>query len=111
MEMVALKWWAPALHHSPNEELHPLARQFAAAQGTRAGCPDYMLFIRSGVYNGCAIELKARKPYGQNPTPKHRAWLDHLAGEGWLAKTCFGAEDAFKVLEGYVALGAERPKQ
>lgn len=106
--LVSGRWWAPLLHHSPNEEMNPIARQLAAAQGTRAGFPDYILPIRSGKFYGCAIELKAPKPHGQTPTTQQRLWLGELAAQGWHAICCYGAEDALAELEGYIALGATR---
>ena len=109
IELVRYRWWGPALHHSPNEELHPLARQLASAQGTRPGFPDYILPIRSGEFVGCAIELKAAAPHKRQATPKQRAWLDHFDRQGWLAKVCHGAQDALETLDGYIALGAQPP--
>lgn len=110
IQLTARRWWAPALHHSPNEELHPLARQLAAAEGTRPGFPDYVLILRSGPYAGAAMELKAPKPHGGRPTTRQRAWLDHFASQGWKVGVCYGVEDACAFLDQYVALGAERPK-
>lgn len=109
--LIAHKWWAPALHHSPNEELHPIARQLAAAAGTRPGFPDYILPIKSGKYVGLAIELKATRPHKRQATPKQQAWLDHFTLNGWLAKVCHGADDALEALNDYIALGATRPKE
>lgn len=110
MMLVAGKWWAAALHHSPNEEMNATARQLAASQGTRPGFPDYILPIRSGNYVGLAIELKAKTPHKRQATPKQRAWLDHFTLNGWLAKVCHGADDALETLNDYIALGATRPE-
>jgi hypothetical protein len=105
-----LQWFGRALHHSPNEELHPIARQLASASGTRAGFPDYVLPLRAGSYVGCAIELKARRPYGAAVTPKQRGWLEHLEHQGWRTAVCYGAGEAIEVLTEYAASAARPTK-
>lgn len=109
IRLVAGRWWAAALHHSPNEEMSPTARQLAAASGTKAGFPDYILPIQSGEFVGLAIELKAAKPHGRAPTPKQKAWLEHLDAQGWRVVVAFGAEEAIAAFDDYIGLGAEPP--
>lgn len=104
IKLTAGRWWAPALHHSPNEELSSIGRQLAASQGTKKGFPDYILPIQAGNYVGLAFELKALRPWGRAPTKDQRAWLAHFAEQGWLAKVCYGAEDAIAALDDYIAL-------
>jgi len=99
------RWWAQALHHSPNEELSSTGRQLAASQGTKKGFPDWILPVQAGVYLGLVIELKAVRPFGQAPSKEQRTWLAHFAEQGWLAKVCYGAEDAIATLDAYIALG------
>lgn len=109
MMLVSQRWWAPALHHSPNEELDATARQLAASMGTRPGFLDYVLIIRSGNFVGLAFELKAPKPHGRKPTRDQRVWLSHFTEQDWLAKVAYGADHALKILDDYIALGATRP--
>jgi hypothetical protein len=106
IKLTAGRWWAPWLHHSPNEELSSTGRQLAASQGTKKGFPDWILPIQAGDYVGLVIELKAIRPYGRAPTREQRAWLAHFTKQGWVALVCYGAEDAIKTLDDYVALGA-----
>ena len=108
IRFTAGRWWAPYLHHSPNEELNATARQLAASQGTRAGFPDYILPIRSGNYTGMVLELKAPRPYGKAPTPPQRAWLAHFMAQGWLAIVAYGVEDAITALDEFIALGGRQ---
>lgn len=109
IKLTAGRWWARALHHSPNEELSPTGRQLAASQGTRKGFPDWILVLAAGEYVGLVIELKACRPYGKAATKEQRAWLDHFAEQGWLVKVCYGAEDAIDTFDAYIALGAGGP--
>ena len=106
IKLTAGRWWSRALHHSPNEELSSIGRQLAASQGTKKGFPDWILPIQAGEYVGLVIELKAMRPHGQAPTPEQRAWLEWFTEQGWLAKVCYGAEDAIATLDAYVGLGA-----
>lgn len=106
--LTAGRWWAPMMHHSPNEEMNPIARQIAAGQGTRPGFPDYVLFLRIGDCPGFAFELKAPKPWGRPPTPNQQAWLDWFEAEGWTVGTFYGAELAVRALDEY-ARDARRP--
>lgn len=103
IKLTAGRWWAKALHHSPNEELSSVGRQLAASQGTRKGFPDYILPIQAGAYVGLAIELKAVKPHGKAPTKEQRAWLEHFAEQGWQALVCYGAEETIAALDAYTA--------
>ncbi len=109
VRLVAGRWWAPALHHSPNEDLHKIKRQLAVAMGAKRGFPDYVLIVKSGPFVGCAVELKRPKPYGRKPTPEQATWLDHFERQGWQARVGYGADDALAILDAYIALGAKRP--
>ena len=103
IKLTAGRWWAPWLHHSPNEELSSTGRQLAASQGTRKGFPDWILPIQAGVYVGLVIELKAIKPHGRGPTKEQRAWLAQFDEQGWQALVCYGAEATIAALDAYMA--------
>lgn len=105
--LIAGRWWAPMLHHSPNEEMNPIARQIAAGQGTRPGFPDYILPLRSNGCPGLAFELKAPKPWGKAPSADQSAWLDWFAAQGWRTGVAYGAEEALRLLDHHTA-GARR---
>jgi hypothetical protein len=109
IKLTAGRWWAPWLHHSPNEELSAIGRQLAASQGTKKGFPDWILIIGAGEYVGLAIELKALRPHGQGPTKEQRAWIKHFQEQGWRALVCYGAEEAIDTFDTYIALGGGGP--
>lgn len=103
IKAVKYAWWAPFLHHSPNEELDKQARQYAAAKGTRKGFPDLVLPVRTDAYNGLVIELKAPKPFGNSVTPHQDWWLRAFRAAGWRAVVCYGMDEALAELESYTA--------
>lgn len=103
MQLVGRRWWAPYLHHSPNEDLDHRKRQIAAGQGTSPGFPDYVLTLRRGPFVGCAIELKAPKPHGRAPSPEQREWLERLEGQDWYTVVAYGADQALAEFLRYVA--------
>lgn len=71
------------------------------AEGVKPGVPDYLLPVRRGEHVGLAIELKTATG---RPSPEQRAWLAHLAGQGWHAVIARGWEEAWDVVRDYMAL-------
>src|SRR5690606_40216997 len=59
------------------------------AEGAQAGVPDYLLPLARGGYAGLAIELKTATG---RVSPEQRAWLAHLAAQGWQAVVARGWE-------------------
>lgn len=87
----ALRW----LHHSPNEA----AWRGQAGKGVSAGYSDFLLHVAVGGYRGLALELKAP---GGRPSPEQRAWLTHLATQGWRCGLPVGYEAARDALIAYL---------
>ena len=67
--------------------------------GVKSGVPDLFLPVARQGYNGLWIELKT--PKGK-PSDKQKWWLEHLTEQGYLAKICYGWEEAKKTLEEYL---------
>ena len=98
--------------------LHPIARDFfyhipnegkrtkwgghsLLMQGLRTGFPDYGLSYPKKGYHGLFIELKRIKPRGV-VSLSQQTWLDKLNESGYLAKACWGWEDAWNFIESYL---------
>ena len=103
IELCAGAWWAPYLVHIPNERKSAIESKILMGQGVKAGVPDYLLFLRAGEFVGLALELKAPRPHGRNPSAAQYAWLKHLTAEGWYGAICFGCEQAYATLRNYTA--------
>lgn len=72
------------------------------AQGVRAGYPDYHLpFPRKG-HHGLYIELKRINKKISTVQPEQQEWLDWLNSMGFVAVTCWGADEAIKTIEEYL---------
>lgn len=69
------------------------------AEGLRPGVPDLCLPVPRKDYCGLYIEMKA----GRNkPTEEQEAFLNALAGQGYLAVVCWGWDDARRTLCEYL---------
>lgn len=69
------------------------------AMGVRRGFPDLTLWLPRGGLHGLAVELKAAKG---KPTTEQLAWLDHMAGIGWMAVVCIGFDAARETIDSYL---------
>ena len=70
-------------------------------QGVKAGVPDLMLPVAKQGYNGLFIEMKV----GYNkPTDNQLKWARILSKNGYLVKTCWGAEEAINLITNYMYL-------
>lgn len=88
-------------YHVPNEarRSYRLASHLKR-MGLRAGVPDLCIPVARGGYHGLYIEMKA----GRNkPTEQQLYWQSILSDNGYLATTCWGAEEAIAVLQSYFA--------
>ena len=93
--------------HVPNESSEPVqVMKRRKAMGVKAGVPDVLIFdpLPPGA-RGVAIELKADKDPA-DVTDEQTLWLHALSSAGWLARVCYGFDDARAWL---VGLGYERP--
>lgn len=100
------------IHHSPNGGKREIKTDAKGnrycptgaklkAMGTRAGFPDLIIYIARGEYHGLYIEMKAKSG---SLTREQKAYQALLEGEGYKVKTCFSADEAIRVIEGYLAL-------
>ena len=88
------------LFHVPNGvRLNARRAAMAKAEGLEAGVPDYLLPWASGIWKGCAFELKTP---GNYPTPEQRLWLNMLHAQGWLTFVAWHWLAAKDVLERYL---------
>lgn len=70
-------------------------------QGVRAGIPDLMLPVAKQGYHGLFIEMKV----GYNkPTENQEKWMELLSNNGYLVKTCWGADEAINLITNYMYL-------
>lgn len=70
-------------------------------QGVRAGVPDLMLPVAKQGYHGLFIEMKV----GYNkPTENQEKWIELLSKNGYLVKTCWGADEAINLITNYMYL-------
>ena len=71
------------------------------AEGVKAGVPDIFLPVSKEKYHGLYIELK----YGKNTTSDaQKWWISRLTTEGYLVKTCYGADEAIHLLSEYLLI-------
>lgn len=80
----------------------------AKLAGLRAGVPDIFLPYPCGGFCGLFIELK--RPYKKGASkPKiseaQLEFLDYLNKVGYLARVCYGAEEAIDLIENYIKQG------
>ena len=67
-------------------------------QGVKAGVPDLCVPVALHGYHGLYIEMK----YGKNkPTDDQKKWIEILNKNGYLAKVCWGADEAIKLIDWY----------
>ena len=76
-------------------------------QGVKAGVPDLMLPVAKHGYHGLFVEMKV----GYNkPTENQKKWIEILKNNGYLVKTCWGAEETINLITDYMYLEEEKEK-
>ncbi|WP_060482705.1 VRR-NUC domain-containing protein [Pseudomonas sp. NBRC 111119] len=75
-------------------------------QGVKAGVPDLVLPMARGGYFGLYIEFKAMPPFDAPVSPSQNAYMQALAGQGYLAIVCRGNIDAVEAIRAYLLLPA-----
>lgn len=89
------------LVHVPNEgKRGPKAASEFKRAGGRAGYPDLILDLPSGVWHGLRIEMKAKDG---KPTTAQLNWITRLREAGYRAEVCYGFEQARTVIEEYLS--------
>ena len=66
--------------------------------GYKRGTPDLMIFSPRSGKSGLAIELKTETG---RLSPEQKEWLTALESCGWVARACFGLDDAEKTIDEY----------
>ncbi len=90
------------LHHCPNGGSRNKAEAVKLKQmGVVAGIPDLHLPVPKGIYSGLYIELKYDRGTLQE---NQKEVLRELAEVGNYCAVCYGAEEAIKIIEEYIAL-------
>lgn len=73
------------------------------AEGKRAGVPDVVLPVPSGVYASLYLELKV-KP--NRVSPEQLAWHDRLRAAGNCVAVCWSWIEAREAIESYLSTGS-----
>ncbi len=69
-------------------------------QGVKRGVPDMCLPVARGGYHGLYIELKRQK--GGVVSETQKSWITALAGQGYKAVVCRGADEAIGTIKEYL---------
>lgn len=88
------------IYHVPNEGKRSAA--YAAKEkrlGLKKGVPDLVIPVKRMGFAGLYIEMKK---IGGRLTREQRIWLDMLNDEGYAAFVAEGAEQAIKIIQGYL---------
>lgn len=92
------------LHHIPNGgSRDAITGAKLKAEGVKSGVPDICLPIANGDYHGLYIELKRKE--GGSVSANQKRWLADLSKQGYLAKVCYGFEDAQETILEYIKRG------
>lgn len=70
------------------------------AEGVRPGVPDIFFAWPCNGYHGLWLELK--RPDGR-PTEAQLTMLSLLSGAGYMAKICYGLDEAMNTINAYLA--------
>ena len=73
------------------------------AQGHKTGVPDSTTPIPRYPYHGLYIEFKSRDPNAP-VSPDQRHYIDSLNRLGYLARLCYGSDEAIELAELYLKL-------
>lgn len=91
-----------ALFAIPNGgKRHPKVAAELKREGVRAGVPDLLLPIPSGIYHGLFIELKRQD--GGRVSKEQKERIDDLNAAGYKVVVCAGFEAARAEIEAYLA--------
>lgn len=107
IEQILLVQWLTKLgvpfYHIPNGGVRSWKEAVKFRRlGVRAGVPDLCLPLPRSCYHGLYVELK--RVSGGRLTDSQQFWLELLRKNGYMAEVCHGAEEAKKVIMGYMNL-------
>jgi hypothetical protein len=83
------------------------------ALGYRSGTPDIQVYVARHGFYGLFIEMKCRRMeyiengqkkvrYAGKVTDEQLAFHEKLTANGYLVKVCYGADEAIRVIDGYL---------
>lgn len=91
-------------YHVANERsTTPQAGAILKRKGVLAGVSDIIMMKPSQRWHGLAIELKVK---GGKLSLAQSKFLSALNEEGYLAKVCFGADEAIKLIKSYLMMSS-----
>lgn len=92
--------WLHAIPNGGNRDPREAAR--LKRQGVKPGVSDVCLPLARRGYHGLYIEMKRSKRHGPAyPTREQCSFIDAAIAEGYLAKVCYGAEQAITLIRWY----------
>lgn len=71
-------------------------------QGAKVGVPDIILAYPAQHYHGLFIELKRTNKHKCKVSIEQRAMINLLNNAGYWAQACFGAQQAWEAIIGYL---------
>ena len=97
------------LFHIPNGGLRSKteAKRMKSA-GVKPGVPDLFLPVARAGYHGLFIELKRKK--GGRLSEEQKQWIADLEGQGYMAVSAYGCEEACDIIEWYFRLDKSMEK-
>ena len=88
-----------ALYHIPNEiKCNAAQGKQRKDIGVKSGVPDLCLPVARGQYHGLYIEMKAERG---RVSENQKKWLKRLMEQGYLAKVCYGFDEAIRCIKEY----------
>lgn len=70
--------------------------------GVKSGVPDLCLPVARGKYHGLYIEMKAEQG---RVSDNQKTWMKRLMEQGYLAKVCYGFDEAIRCIKEYYSYG------
>ena len=91
------------LYHIPNEiKCNAAQGKQRKDIGVKSGVPDLCLPVARGQYHGLYIEMKAERG---RVSENQKTWLKRLTEQGYLAKVCYGFDEAIRCIQEYYSYG------
>jgi hypothetical protein len=92
------------MHHIPNGGSRDAMKGAKLkAEGVKSGVPDICLPYANGEHHGLYIELKRKE--GGVVSANQKRWITALTKRGYLAKVCYGFEEARETILEYIKKG------
>lgn len=79
----------------------PAAAAKFRREGLRSGVPDLFLPVARSGYHGLFLEMKRTK--NAKPSKEQEEWVNYLIYLDYLAKVCYGADEAIQAIKDYLS--------